>query len=182
LPPHLGLDPAKESSDFYASSASQVGCRPIDFDPIPNLYLGTSNWSAESWVGPFCSHGTPPAEFLPVYATQFRTAEIDSPYYCIRSSNMVQGWRDRARPGFVFAAKFPQDVTHKKLFVDCERKTEEFLGVMELLDEKLGPISLQLPYPSQEVILSAAFFDRLAWYRDHLLSTHRYALEIRNRN
>jgi uncharacterized protein YecE (DUF72 family) len=72
----------------------------------------------------------------------------------MRSRNMVQGWRDRARPGFVFAAKFPQDVTHRKLLVDCERKTEEFLGVMELLGEKLGPISLQLPYPSQEVMPS----------------------------
>lgn len=56
----------------------------MDFDPIPNRYLGTSSWSAESWVGPFYPPGTPPANFLPFYATQFGTVEMDSAYYRIR--------------------------------------------------------------------------------------------------
>jgi uncharacterized protein YecE (DUF72 family) len=67
---------------------------------------------------------------------------------------MVQGWRDRTPPEFVFAAKFPGEITHKKLLVDCERETDEFLGVMELLGEKLGPLLLQFPYLSQEAIPS----------------------------
>ncbi|MGH9444895.1 MAG: DUF72 domain-containing protein [Terriglobia bacterium] len=63
----------------------------MDFDSIPNLYLGTSSWSAESWVGPFYRLGAPPADFLPIYATHYNTVEVDSTYYRIPSRKMVQG-------------------------------------------------------------------------------------------
>lgn len=155
----------------------------MDFEPIPNLYLGTSSWSAESWVGPFYPPGTKPADFLPYYATQFRTVEIDSSYYRIPSRKMVQGWRDRTPQGFIFAAKFPSAITHEKILVDCEGETDEFLGVMELLGEKLGPLLLQFPYLNQEVMPSSdAFLERLADYLERLPRTHRYAVEVRNRN
>jgi hypothetical protein len=58
-----------------------AGSAPTDFDPIPNLYLGASSWSAESWVGPFYPHGTPPADFLLICATHYQTLEIDSTDY-----------------------------------------------------------------------------------------------------
>ncbi len=155
----------------------------MEIDSIPNLYLGTSSWSAESWVGPFYPPGTPPADFLPFYATQFRTVEIDSTYYRIPSRKMVQGWRDRTPPGFIFAAKFPGEITHKKLLVDCERETDEFLSVMGLLGEKLGPLLLQFPCLSQEAMPNSdAFLERLARYLERLPSTHRYAVEVRNKN
>lgn len=152
-------------------------------DAIPNLYLGTSSWSAESWVGPFYPPGTRPADFLPYYATQFRTVEIDSTYYRIPSRKMVQGWRDRTPTGFTFAAKFPSAITHQKLLVDCERETDEFLGVMELLGEKLGPLLLQFPYFNQEVMPNPdEFLSRLARYLERLPGRHRYAVEVRNKN
>ncbi|MGH9327170.1 MAG: DUF72 domain-containing protein, partial [Terriglobia bacterium] len=155
----------------------------MDFDPIPNLRLGTSSWSAESWEGPFYPPGTPPADFLPIYAAHYNTVEVDSTYYRIPSPKMVQGWRDRTPPGFIFAAKFPGEITHKKLLLDCERETDEFLGVMELLGEKLGPLLLQFPYLNQEAMPdSDEFLARLACYLDRLPRTHRYAIEVRNRN
>jgi hypothetical protein len=55
----------------------------MSFDSIANLYLGTSSWSAESWARPFYPPGTPPAEFLPIYASHYNTVEIDSAYYRI---------------------------------------------------------------------------------------------------
>ncbi len=155
----------------------------MDFDPIPNLLLGTSSWSAKSWVGPFYPPGTPPADFLSVYACHFQTVEIDSTYYRIPSRKMVQGWFDRTPPGFTFAAKFPAEVTHKKLLVNCERETDGFLGVMELLGGKLGPLLLQFPYLNQEVMPSCdEFLSRLARYLECLPRTHRYAVEVRNKN
>jgi uncharacterized protein YecE (DUF72 family) len=155
----------------------------MDFDPIANLYLGTSSWSAESWVGPFYPPGTAPSEFLPVYASHYNTVEIDSTYYRIPSRKMVQGWFDRTPPGFIFAAKFPGEITHKKLLVDCERETREFLGVMELLGEKLGPLLLQFPYLNQQAMPNCdEFISRLARYLECLPRNHRYVVEVRNRN
>jgi len=130
----------------------------MDFEPIPNLYLGTSSWSAESWVGPFYPPGTSPVEFLSVYAGHYNTVEIDSTYYRIPSRKLVRGWYDRTPDGFIFSAKFPGDITHKKVLINCEGETEEFLGVMELLGEKLGPLLLQFPYLNQEVIPSSEEF------------------------
>ena len=154
----------------------------MDFDQVPNLYLGTSSWSTDSWVGPFYPPGTPPAEFLPVYATHYNTVEIDSTYYRIPSRKMVQGWYGRTPPGFTFAAKFPGEITHQNVLIDCERETEEFLTVMELLGEKLGPLLLQFPYLNQQVVPnSEEFLSRLALYLEHLPRSHRYAVEIRNR-
>ncbi|MGH9444588.1 MAG: DUF72 domain-containing protein [Terriglobia bacterium] len=155
----------------------------MDFDSVPNLFMGTLSWSAESWVGPFYPPGTPPADFLPIYATHYNTVEIDSTYYRIPSSKMVQGWRDRTPSGFIFAAKFPAEITHNKLILDWERESDEFLGIMELLGEKLGPLLLQFPYLNQEAMPSSdAFLERLARYLERLPRTHRYALEVRNRN
>jgi uncharacterized protein YecE (DUF72 family) len=42
----------------------------------------------------------------------------------------------RTPPGFIFAAKLPGEITHKKLLTDRERETEEFPGVIELLDQR----------------------------------------------
>ncbi|MEJ2007192.1 MAG: DUF72 domain-containing protein [Acidobacteriota bacterium] len=154
----------------------------MNFGAVPNLHLGTSSWSTESWVGPFYPPGTPPVEFLPVYASHYSTVEVDSTYYRIPSRKLVQGWYDRTPPGFIFAAKFPGEITHKKVLIDCERETEEFLNVMELLGEKLGPLLLQFPYLNQQVIAkSEDFLSRLGRYLERLPRSHRYAVEIRNR-
>jgi len=149
----------------------------MDFEPIPNLYLGASSWSTETWVGPLYPPGTSPAEFLSVYASHYKTAEIDSTYYRIPSRKLVRGWYHRTPNGFIFAAKFPADITHKKVLIDCHRETEEFLGVMELLGDKLGPLLLQLPYLNQEVMPSAEeFLARLARFLECLPKTQRYAM------
>ncbi len=154
----------------------------MDFNLVRNLYLGTSSWSTESWVGPFYPPGTPPAEFLSAYARHYNTVEVDSTYYRIPSRKMVQGWFDRTPPGFTFAVKFPGEITHKRVLIDCERETEEFLSVMELLGNKLGPLLLQFPYLNQQVMPnSEEFLSRLSRYIERLPRTHHYAVEIRNR-
>ncbi|MGH9691699.1 MAG: DUF72 domain-containing protein [Candidatus Acidiferrales bacterium] len=79
----------------------------MDSDSVPDLFMGTSSWSAEGWVGPFYPPGTPPAEFLPAYATHFNSVEIDSTYYRVPSPKMVQGWRDRTPPGDVQLRRIP---------------------------------------------------------------------------
>ena len=43
---------------------------------------------------------------------------------------MIQAWYDKTPPGFVFAAKVPQIVTHDKVLVDCAAEMRHFLGAM----------------------------------------------------
>ena len=46
----------------------------------PGLPLGTSSFTADGWQGSFYLPGMQTRNFLPFYATQFKTVETDSTY------------------------------------------------------------------------------------------------------
>lgn len=154
----------------------------LDQPDVPGLRIGTSSWSAESWVGPFYPPGTRPADFLRLYAEHYSTVEVDSTYYRVPSAAMVRNWYARTPAEFVFAAKFPGAITHEKVLSGCEEETQEFLGVMDLLGEKLGPLLLQFPYFNRQAFAGPQdFIDRLERFLDALPPGRHYAVEIRNR-
>jgi uncharacterized protein YecE (DUF72 family) len=150
---------------------------------IPNLRLGTSSWSSEDWVGTFYPPGTPPADFLSIYAHHFDTVEVDSIYYRIPSESMVRNWRARTPPGFNFAAKFPQVITHEKVLQNCKEEVGNFLRTMNLLGDRRGPLLLQFPYFNKKAFARPEdFLDRLAPFLETLSADFRYAVEVRNKN
>ncbi len=149
---------------------------------VPKLRLGTSSWSSPDWVGPFYPEGTPPAEFIAQYAQYFDTVEVDSTYYRTPSPSMVKNWRERTPPGFVFAAKVPQVVTHEKVLQDCEAELKDFLEVMGGLGDKLGPLLFQFPYFNKQAFARPEdFLVRLKPFLDRLPSGYRFAVEVRNK-
>ncbi len=96
---------------------------------------------------------------------------------------MVKNWHARTPPGFVFAAKFPQTITHEKVLADCSAEVKEFLGVMELLGEKLGPLLIQLPYFNRKAFARPEeFLARLEPFLAKLPADRSFALEIRNKS
>jgi uncharacterized protein YecE (DUF72 family) len=146
------------------------------------LWLGTASWSAASWEGVFYPPGTPPGEYLMHYSRYFRTVEVDATFYRTPPVSTVEGWYAKTPPGFVFAAKVPQVITHEHLLVDCEREFDEFLAVMARLREKQGPLLLQFPYFKKSVLPDVgAFLDRLEPFLERLPPEPRFALEVRNR-
>lgn len=151
--------------------------------PLPaNLYLGTSSWSAPSWVGPFYPTGSVPGEFLSHYAGRFRTVEIDATFYAIPHARVVTGWDEKTPDDFVFAAKVPQVITHEKVLLDCEEEMARFAHVMSRLGPKLGVLLLQFPYFKKAVFPEAGpFLDRLAAFLPGLPEGVRFALEVRNK-
>jgi uncharacterized protein YecE (DUF72 family) len=154
----------------------------MSFPEISNLRLGTSSWSSEDWVGVFYPPGTSAAGFLAEYAKHFDTVEVDSTYYRSPSATMVKNWRERTPPGFTFAAKFPRSITHEKILEDCSGEVDEFIKVMDLLGEKLGPLLLQFPYFNKKVFARPEdFVARLGPFLGKLPSGHAYAVEIRNK-
>ena len=126
-----------------------------------------------------------PTHFLSYYATQFATVEVDSTFYRTPSASTVNGWYEKTPPDFVFAAKVPQVITHEKVLVDCEAEFDEFIGRMDLLDDKLGPLLLQFPYFNQSKFKSVGeFLPRLRFFLKRLqeMFTCRFAIEIRNKS
>ncbi len=143
--------------------------------PDERLYLGTQGWSYPSWVGPLYPAGTPAAQYLAQYATHFNTVELDTTFYAVPRETTVDGWRERTPPRFRFSAKFPQSITHEHALTEGGEATITFLESMTHLDQKLGPLLLQMP-PS----FAAAQMPELAAFLDALPTGFRYALEVRH--
>ncbi len=72
------------------------------------LLIGTSAWSDHD---PFYPPGLKPAEQLPFYARFFPVVEVNTTYYRIPPSRMVEGWVERTPPNFVFDVKPPRALT-----------------------------------------------------------------------
>lgn len=106
--------------------------------------LGTQGWNYPDWVGPFYPEGTRPAEFLTTYAQAFRTVEVDSTFYAVPPARSVRGWASRTPADFVFALKFPQEITHERRLRGAEEVTRDFLRVTAELGPKRGPLLLQM--------------------------------------
>jgi hypothetical protein len=146
------------------------------------LRIGASSWSAPSWEGVFYPQGTPPGKFIEYYARRFDTVEIDATFYRTPDARTVDGWRDKTPPGFLFAAKVPQIITHEKLLENCRDEMIEFVRVMERLGDRLGPMLLQFRYfRKAELPDPGPFLDRLERFLPMLPSGFRFAVEVRNR-
>ncbi len=109
-----------------------------------DVRIGTQGWNYDAWVGPFYPLRTRPADYLTVYARAFDTVEVDSTFYAIPPAKTVRGWHDRTPPGFVFALKLPQEITHERRLRNAEDVAALFFDRARELGDKLGPILIQL--------------------------------------
>lgn len=149
----------------------------------PRLFLGTSSWSSKDWNGVFYPEGMAPADYLSHYATRFRSVEVDATFYRIPSESLARKWRSNLPDGFQLAAKVPRVITHEKGLVDAGEDLKAFLGVMDLLGDRLGPILFQFPYYRKSGEMTAEIFlERVRSLLAGLPSGYRFALEIRNRS
>jgi uncharacterized protein YecE (DUF72 family) len=151
----------------------------------PGLKVGTSSWSNADWVGPFYPARLRPEEWIGHYAQHFDVVEVDASFYRVPSAAAVRSWQRRTPPGFLFALKVPQVITHERGLVDCERDLTDFLRAVEPLGDKLGPLLLQFPYLAKgkdagEYAGGAEFRARLAQFLRAAPAGFRWAVEIRN--
>jgi uncharacterized protein YecE (DUF72 family) len=150
---------------------------------MSSLCIGTSAFTAAGWEGSFYPIGLKPANYLSYYAKHFDTVEVDSTFYRIPSEDTVQGWALKTPKEFVFAAKIPQVITHEKVLVDCDAEFKQFMEVMDLLGEKLGPLLLQFGYFNKKAFVGVNdFLARLRPFLKKLPKDHKFAVEIRNKN
>src|SRR5215216_6558072 len=141
------------------------------------LYLGACGWSYADWEGTVYPPGTTPAGRLAEYVKHFATVEIDSTFYGTPKRSTVERWREVAPEGFLFAAKFPQELTHERNLGNSRSEAEGFVCTMQLLEDRLGPLLLQLPpgFTVEGMEVLSAFLRELP-------EGPRYAVEVRHRS
>jgi uncharacterized protein YecE (DUF72 family) len=111
------------------------------------------------------------------YAKCFGTVELDTTFYAPPRESAVAKWMNDTPPGFTFAAKAWQRITHEKRFVDVQADLDTFLRSVAPLEPKLGPLLVQCP-PDMTVENLPAFSDFLG----SLPVGFRWAVEFRHRS
>lgn len=142
---------------------------------IRGYYLGCPGWGVKSWVGRLFPAGTRPTEFLERYAQVFNTVEGNTTFYALPTPEIVERWRDQVPADFRFCFKFPREVTHDKLLIDCAAEVQAFLDRVAPLGDKLGTLFLQLPPRFDGTLLP-----RLRAFLAGLPAGLAYAVELRH--
>jgi uncharacterized protein YecE (DUF72 family) len=149
----------------------------------PPILLGTSSFTASGWEGVFYPKGMRSADYLSFYAEHFHTVEVDSTFYGCPSVRTVNNWGARTPEGFIFSVKVPQVITHEKVLAECDAELKEFLDTMSILGPKLGPIVFQFPFFNRSIFRDRhEFLDRLVPFLGKLPKSHKFAIEMRNRD
>jgi uncharacterized protein YecE (DUF72 family) len=110
-----------------------------------DTFIGTSGFSYPAWRGSFYPEKMPPAKMLGYYSERLRTVEINNTFYRMPKAEALKAWADTTPPGFRFAPKAPQQITHRQKLVGSSDALSAFFTAAGAMGDKLGPALFQLP-------------------------------------
>lgn len=109
------------------------------------IFTGTSGFSYPAWRGSFYPEKMPTTRMLEHYATRLSTVEINNTFYRMPKPEILAGWAALTPPGFRFAPKAPQQITHRQRLAGSADSAAFFWKTVAVLGERLGPALFQLP-------------------------------------
>ncbi len=109
------------------------------------VHIGTSGWSYKHWKGLYYPDKLPSTRWLPFYAGDFDTTEINSSFYRIPLMTTVEKWMSQVPGHFRFCVKMSRFLTHMKKLNEPEQSLENFFSVFEPMKKMMGPVLIQLP-------------------------------------
>jgi len=155
-------------------------------DRKSKILAGCQGWNYDDWITKadgetvFYPRGTRSNQMLELYAKVFQTIEVDSTFYAIPKSSVIENWHKKTPEDFTFSLKLPQEITHEYgLREPSFPMLEEFCERVLLLKKKLGVVLVQLP-PTFEASKENA--QALRDFLAYLPKKIRFAIEFRSRD
>ena len=111
----------------------------------PRVYVGSARWGEKDLVGKIYPVRASPKEYLYYYSRQFSTIELNTTHYRIPTPELVQQWREKTDPNFLFCPKVPQVISHHADFGASARATDQWLQGIAAFGKQLGISFMQLP-------------------------------------
>ncbi len=109
------------------------------------LLIGTSGYQYPHWRGPVYPADLPQSGWFDYYQTHFDSVEINNTFYRLPGPEVFDRWRERARPGFLYALKFSRYGSHIKRLREPQKSLAPFVERARRLESHLGPVLVQLP-------------------------------------
>lgn len=141
----------------------------------PRLILGCPLWAEPAWRGALYSSGADADQRLYEYSRVFSAVEGNTTFYALPGPEVVARWADLLPGDFHFCAKLPREVSHADRLDIRQPELQQFFQRMAPLEQRLGPVWLQLP-----ARVGPMHLEQLARFLDGLPSDYRYAVEVRH--
>lgn len=121
------------------------------------IYVGTSGFSYDDWVGPFYPQALPKRDMLRAYAERFSCVELNFTHYRMPEARTLAQMADKTAPDFRFVVKANQDMTHQRTGEPAV--FEQFAAALEPLIERgqFGCVLAQFPYSFHATRESVAY-------------------------
>ena len=108
--------------------------------------VGTSGYAYPPWKGRFYPAKMRAGDFLGFYADHLPTVELNHTFYTPPEPGTLGALPPQVPPGFLFAVKAPQQITHFQRLTGIEEPLAGLLRAVEELGRKAGPLLFQLPH------------------------------------
>jgi uncharacterized protein YecE (DUF72 family) len=130
---------------------------------MPSVFAGASGFAYPSWKPDFYPARCAQKDFLKHYATRLNAVEINYTFRHLPAATTLENWVNATPPGFVFACKAHQRITHILRLKESEFLQLFFRAIDPLRSaRRLGPVLFQLPPNLKcDAALLAAFLDQL---------------------
>jgi uncharacterized protein YecE (DUF72 family) len=136
--------------------------------------VGTSGWQYDDWRGTVYPEGVGQARWLAHYVTWFPTVEVNATFYRLAKETSARRWHDTAPPGFEFALKGSQFITHRLKLKDAEGAIERYFTPLAPVLSRTAVVLWQLPPRWRRDVA------RLDAFLAALPTTVRHAVEFRD--
>jgi uncharacterized protein YecE (DUF72 family) len=114
--------------------------------PRSEFQVGCSGYLYASWAnGVFYPPGIPSSKWLPYYASQFDTVEINNSFYRLPPPEVFASWRRQTPANFAIFVKGSRFVSHMKKLKDPVQPVQRFLTSVRPLKGKFAGVLWQLP-------------------------------------
>ncbi|MCZ7555822.1 MAG: DUF72 domain-containing protein [Bacteroidia bacterium] len=139
------------------------------------IYLGTSGYSYDDWVGPFYRHDVKKPRMLEYYQHFFPVSELNYTYYTMPRPSTLFQIRNKA-PNMRFSVKAHQSLTHERRSV--QQSWQEFADAMMVLSDtdQLSCLLFQFPYSFRCTQDNMSYLDEIVEY----FNTFHVVLELRH--
>ncbi len=141
---------------------------------MAQAWIGTSGFAYREWKPTFYPKEVPTKNFLPYYASQFGSVEIDGTFYRMPKENVIEAWKRSTPEDFRFALKASQQITHWQRLKTPSVALDFWVKTIGGMGERLGIALYQLPPTFR------ANLDRLGDFLDALPSDMPAAMEFRH--